>query len=229
MGNIFKKILYFFLKKEGFGAPNKAHITSFSTGKTVITAHESMELSSSLDEKVLDAELEIGNLITANFDTPDNLLSYIRTSGTRVHKIGFLNPVLNRLKIQTGYVPIVTGIKAGILNLFLNKRIAFELKDVFLMPNLYEKPITFFYQFYMWYFYKNNLLYTDEKISSLLFEMDNEDKHGKIPTLSYQESDALSKIVKTDINAIKFVMNIRETVNKTKFLKKNSQSTEAEN
>ena len=77
------------------------------------------------------------------------------------------------------------------------------------------------------YLYKNNILYTNEKISSLLFELDNEDKHGKIPTLTYHESNVLSKIVKADIRAIKFVMNVVQSINKTKSFKEKTQDGES--
>ena len=136
--------------------------------------------------------------------------------------MSFLAHILENFQIQTGYIPIITGIKAGILNLFLNKKISFELRDVFLVTNPNEKLTTFFYKFYMWYFYKNGLLYTDEKISALLFRLDNEDKQEEIPTLTYQESDILSKIVKADMRAIKFTMSVVKSINKSKDLLNNS-------
>lgn len=226
MNNIFKKFLSFIFGKTN-DIQNSTYMTSVSSGKSVITAHESMELSSSYEAGLEKAENEIENLIRLNFETPEDLLQCIRISGTRTYKLGLFEPILNNFKIQTGYIPRITGIKAGVLNLILNKKIAFELKDIFITPNNYEKPITFFYQFYMWYLYKNNILYTNEKISSLLFELDNEDKHGKIPTLTYHESNVLSKIVKADIRAIKFVMNVVQSINKTKSFKEKTQDGES--
>ncbi len=221
MINIFRKILSLFFAKNDAYNSNSGYMSSISSGKSIITAHEDMEFSSSYEAELEQAEAEIENLVRINFDNPENLLQSIRTSGTRVYRLGLFEPILNHFKIQAGYIPAITGIKAGVLNLILNKKIAFEFNDIFIMPNAYEKPITFFYQFYMWYLYKNNILYTDEKISSLLFELDNEDKHGKIPTLTYHESNTLSKIVKADIRAIKFIMDIAQSINKAKIFKKN--------
>lgn len=220
MSDIFKKIISFLFKKGANNAQNLTYMSSYSSGKTIITAHENMELNSSYDKQAETAEAEIEKLIRANYDTPENLYSYIRTSGTKIYKIDLFKPVLNYLKIRMGYVPILIGIKAGVLSLILSRKISFDLRDIFLAPTIQEKPITFFYKFYMWYFYKNNLLYIDEKISNLLFELDNEDNQAKIPTLTYHESSAISKIVKTDMQAIKFVMNIAESIAKAKAVSK---------
>lgn len=177
-----------------------------------------MELNSSYEEQVGNAEDEIESLIRVNFDTPENLFSYIRTSGTKVFEVDFFASLLKCFNIQMGYIPVLTGIKAGILNLILNAEISFEIRDVFLTPATKEKPITFFYKFYIWYFYKHNLLYTDEKIANLVFELDNEDNKAKIPALSYHEASVISKIVKADMRAIKFSMAIVETITSAKAL-----------
>ncbi len=226
MSDIFKKIISFFFKKGTVRAKNLAYMASNTSGKSIITAHENMELNLAHDKQVYYAELEIEDLIRTNFNNPENLYSLIRTSGTKIYKVNFLIPILNHLKIQMGYISVLTGVKAGILNLILNKKVDFELRDVFLTSSTAEKPLTFFYKFYMWYFYKNNLLYIDEKIASLLFELDNEDKRGKIPTLTYQESDILSKIIKTDMHAIEFVMNIADSLAKAKSLAKKGDNNE---
>ncbi len=223
MSDIFKKIISFFFKKQTDNACGSAYFSSGTSNKTVLTAHESMEINSSYDEQVSRAEDEIESLIKANFNEPENLFSYIRTAGTKIYKIGSIAPILKCFKIQTGYIPVLVGIKAGVLNLFLNKKIDFEIHDIFLTPALGEKHTTFFYKFYMWYFYKNNLLYTDEKIANLVFELDNEDNRAKIPTLSYSEAEIVSKIVKTDMRAIKFAMAIVESITKAKELTKKSQ------
>lgn len=228
MSNIFKKIISFLFKTKTIGTKNLSYVSSSSSlGKTIITAHENLELNSSRDAQIEAAEAEIENLIRANYDTPENLFSYISTSGTKIYEVDLSKPILNYLKIQMGYIPVLLGIKAGVLNLILNKKVAFELRDVFLTPKTKEKPITFFYKFYMWYFYKNNLLYTDDKIAALLFELDNEDNRSRIPTLTYHESSVISKIVKTDMRAIEFAMSITEAISKAKVFAKNKQDNKS--
>lgn len=218
MSDIFKKILSFFFKNQFNDDKNSTYLSSNTSNKTILTAHENMELNSSYEEQVGHAEDEIESLIRANFDAPENLFSYIRTSGTKVFEVGFFAPLLKCFNVQMGYIPVLTGIKAGFLNLILNTEISFEIRDVFLTSATKEKPVTFFYKFYMWYFYKHNLLYTDEKIANLVFELDNEDNQGKIPALSYHEANVISKIVKADMRAIKFSMAIVETIASAKAL-----------
>ena len=87
MSDIFKKIISFLFKKGANNAQNLTYMSSYSSGKTIITAHENMELNSSYDKQAETAEAEIEKLIRANYDTPENLYSYIRTSGTKIYKI----------------------------------------------------------------------------------------------------------------------------------------------
>ena len=191
--------------------------------------HDDIELILSIENetKKLEVDTKVNEIIKKSQNNPENLLDYIKDSGTDVFKINNANIFLTFIGEEEGFIPPLRGINAMFLNLFINfmvyKKIVFSFKsnEMFVLRPL---PIDIYYmihQFYLWFGFKNGLNGYDfknrKKFKQILKTMNNED----ISKLSLDDVLDMKEAIARDVEAIDFVVNLaKESEATTKLLNK---------
>lgn len=186
------------VKRGGTIAGKKVHASSAATLTIDNKSSETKKANQEKIEKIINSFLE----------QPKKFFDYIDGAGTKVYVVKKADKFLAKINEFEGFILPKQGIQALYLNLFLNKKISFETKEIFVVSSYNVNPYAIAYQFYNWYCYKMGLdgyqVEAQEKLKRV-FEIC---ESAQINSLSYSEVLELKSAVQRDIEAIEFVQKL---------------------
>lgn len=153
---------------------------------------------------------KIEKIIEKYINEPEKFFDFIKGAKTPIYKIKNANKILERIDEQEGFILPKKGKKALYLNLILNKKIAFETPEMFVLRNGELNTYAFIYQFYNWYCYKMKLSGFEDDTQEKFKHIFEICETSKIDTLNYEEILNLKSAIKRDIEAIDFVKKMAQ-------------------
>lgn len=179
--------------------------------KTYMSAGATLAIKSETQEAKKANVKKIENIVKTFLNSKDGvekLFNYVEGAGTKVFKKKNADKFLAKINEDEGFILPQRGLKALYLNLFLNKKIAFETPEYFILRNFNVNIYALCYQFYNWYCYKMNLDGYDLKTQENFKHVFEICETKKVTTLTYEEILNLKAAIKRDIEAIDFVINL---------------------
>ena len=153
---------------------------------------------------------KIEKLIENHINEPQKLFDYIKGAKTPIYKIKNADKILAKINEQEGFILPKKGLKALYLNLILNKKIAFETSEIFVLRSYDVNIYAFIYQFYNWYCYKIKLSGFENDTQEYFKHIFEICETNKIDLLNYEEILNLKSAIKRDIEAIDFVKKMAQ-------------------
>lgn len=228
MQKFFHKLLRFILKQQTT-AHNKRMdklSTKFQNGSTKIAFHGSTELVLNAQTEAKKTELndKVKQIVKSNINDPEKLLEFIQAEGTDVFRLEYADIFLGLISEEEGFIPPQEGIKALLINLYVNfakhKKlvISFKSNEMFILRPLAINIYYMIHQFHMWYGYKLGLPgfdFKDRKNFKRIFKTLNQEN---ISNLTLGEIISLKESIARDIEAIDFVVNLSKEYDASKKL-----------
>lgn len=177
-----------------------------STSKTILSSTETMTLTSETDkkrEKVLD---DVTSIMISCRNNPKKMLDYIEKHGTNVYVIKNNSKLLKNIGEDDGFILPQKGLKAFMLNTFLNKSLAFKTPALFVFREEMLDEYYILQQFYKWQSYCAGLPGFDDKIQTIFKKYMH--KGFDISKLSLEETLALKEAVARDSEATSFAIEV---------------------
>ena len=153
---------------------------------------------------------KIEKLIENHINEPQKLFDFIKGAKTPIYKIKNADKILAKINEQEGFILPKKGLKALYLNLILNKKIAFETSEIFVLRSYDVNIYAFIYQFYNWYCYKMKLSGFENDTQEYFKHIFEICETNKIDLLNYEEILNLKSAIKRDIEAIDFVKKMAQ-------------------
>lgn len=203
------------------------NIYTNSTTKIGMNSACTMKLSVKTDEEKEKLNFFIKNIIKKNLKTPENLLDFVESKGTKVFKLRHSDKILNIIGEDEGFITPLKGWKAFYLNLilglFVNKKIkiSFTTEEMFVLRDLKVDIYYMSHQFHKWYGFKMNLPGYDNKAQAGFKKIFKLMKNDDIEKFSLGEIISIKEAIARDVEAIDFVVNLaKENDGVKKSLKK---------
>lgn len=217
MRSILLKLLHYIMKAQEDkhkkrlekALPKSALLSSASgSKKTHMTSFANLSLTSKLEKDKEKLEARVKEVVKKNLGTPEELLTFIEKNKTKVYKIRHADKILEFAGEQEGFITPLKGFRALFLNVILERKIAFETQEMFVLRDLPLNIYFMAHQFHKWYGYKMKLPGFEEvaqKNFKRIWEFEN--SHN-VSTLRYEEIIALKEAIARDVEAIDFVLNL---------------------
>ena len=174
--------------------------SSNSMSKSHITSGVNLTLNSKLEENKKNLEEKIKLLAKENLD---NLLEYTEKNGAKVYFVKNAKKLLNPIREKVGFIIPKKGFSAFYLNLFLNKKISFKTKPIFVFEREKLSGYKILYNFYLWAAYDFNMPGFNENFKKNIEELENLD----FSTLNYNEIMNLKDAINIEKDALKFSLS----------------------
>ncbi len=198
-----------------------------STTKTAMNGACTLKLNSKTEENKRKVDLGAKELIKRNIKTPEKLLEFVQTKGTKVYKTAKADTILRIIGEEEGFITPQEGIKALYLNFLIgilveNKlNISLKTKEMFLLRDLPVDIYIMSHQFHKWYGFKMKLpgydFETQKKFKKLYKTLDD----TEIKQCSLGEVISLKEAVARNVESIDFVVSLaREYEGSKKSLEK---------
>lgn len=209
--SLFKKIVLFVLsiqeKRLTKNLNKTLGVKNNSKRKKVFSGGCLLSLDSIADSDKQKMEEELALILKSNHYEPEEILDYIKSHGTEVFYIKNAKS-LNSIGENEGFVYPQKGAKALYLSLLVQKKIAFQTKEMFILSKGEINKYYFIYHFYNWYAFKHGIFGIDseghELLNKYLFNSSEED-FGKLQLADiYKLKDA----IKQDKASIEFVFKL---------------------
>jgi len=195
------------------------------TKKLFFTGHEELSISANSNKKEAKVSEIAYNILYKYKNNPKMILKFMETKGTKIVYSKLLAPVLKILGYEEGFIPKHSGVKAFILNFFMN---LFADKKIVLNSCMGDTLITckdnislYFiaYQFHHWLSYKHKLPGYDSETMNLFRTTFNHD-NVNMSVLSINQILSLKDAIDRDKQAVEFVRKfVREQVGAKERLK----------
>ncbi len=205
-----------------------------STTKTSMNSACTLRLASKTEENKRKVDLGAKELIKRNIKTPEKLLDFIQTKGTKVYKTAKADTILKLIGEEEGFITPQKGFKALYLNLLIGLlvehklNISLKTKEMFLLRDLPVDIYIMSHQFHKWYGFKMKLpgydFETQEKFKRIFKTLDD----NEIRQYSLGEVISIKEAVARNVESIDFVVNLaREYDGSKKSLEKIKAKTGA--
>ncbi|MBQ4646931.1 MAG: hypothetical protein IJB79_06250 [Candidatus Gastranaerophilales bacterium] len=178
--------------------------------KYITTNDATLSIKNELYNKDKANQEKIEKIIEKYINKPEKFFDFINGAKTPVYRIKNADKILAKINEQEGFILPKKGRDAFYLNLVLNKKIAFETPEMFILRNGELNTYAFIYQFYNWYCFKMQLSGFDEETQEKFKHIFEICETQKINTLTYEEILNLKSAIKRDIEAINFVKKITQ-------------------
>lgn len=187
---------------------------SESTSKTVMNGSCTLKLTSKTELAKAKVDMNAKNIVKQFIKTPEKLLEFVESKGTKVYKMNFADKILNLIGEQEGFVTPQQGIKALFLSLvirlFADSEIKISLKtqELFLLRNLPVNIYIMANQFYKWYGFRMNLPGYDAKSQAKFKKLFKSVKDIDIERLTPMDILAIKEAIARDKESIDFVLGL---------------------
>ena len=194
------------------------------TSKTVFYGALQLVLAAETNNKKQELEAKVKSVVKEKLNNPEMLLEFVKDEGTDVFRLPNVDIFLQLIGEDEGFIPRTRGLKAVLLNLYVNMAaykkfvISFRSKEMFILRPLELDPYYMIHQFHMWYGFKLGLpgyAHRDrENFKKIFKSMKKEDITG----LTIEEVIALKETIARDKEAIDFVINLAKEYDSSKKL-----------
>lgn len=177
--------------------------------KTKITPNKFKKYNANLKIKEYNPILQgekVEKILEKYSADPIKLLEYIKGGNTPVYIKNDADKILSCIKEEQGFISPKKGLEALYLNLVLNKKIAYETPEMFII-NANFSSYLFVYEFYKWYCYKTGIKGYEKETQIKFKKVFNFSESSKLEELTYDDIIELKTAIKRDIEAIDFVKN----------------------
>lgn len=220
MDKIFKNIVYVLLalQEKFIRRKNENRIKKLqkSTSKTVLTGGCSLNLTAKTEENKVKLEKNITSILKKYDNMPEKILLYIEKNGTPVIRNKNAERILDIIREEQGYIRELSGIKAFVLNLFLNKKLSFKTEAMFLLNEGEVDKYAMIHQFYKWYAMKINMPGFDSTSQENFRKYIDEKSYLQPDNLDIDDIIGLKEAIARDVDAITFVENIAQKTDGSK-------------
>ena len=208
--HLFKKILYNILSIQEkilrYRLSRTLGVKNSSNKKIIYQDGCTINLSTLAETERQKLENEISFLIKKYNYNPEEILNYIKQSGTRVTIIENAASILNPIGENEGFIYPANGAKALYLSLATDKTIKFRTPEMFILSKGEINKYYFIYQFYNWFAYKHNIAGLDTESQKLLKKYLFETTETN--SLQLEEIYRLKDAIHQDKAAIEFVIKL---------------------
>ena len=179
------------------------------TSKTILSATEHITLKTQTEKKKELVRKNILEILKNCKNNPQELLEYIKNSGTKVCRIANADKLLNTIGENEGFITELEGLKALYINLLTNSKLSLKSKPVFIMRNGNIEPLLMIHNFYKWYSMKAGLAGFDYK-SQEKFKKYIKNINADTSSLSTEDIINLQEAVDRDKEATAFCLEIAQ-------------------
>ena len=127
-----------------------------------------LDLNSMADVEKQELEDKLNNVLKTYEYNPLRILDYIKSNGTKVFYLKDAKKVLNAVCENEGFILPQKGLKAMYLSCAVNKKLAFETDEMFILSKGEINKYYFIYHFYNWYAFKHGIAGIDTESQDLL-------------------------------------------------------------
>ena len=170
--HIIKKILYkiFSLQEKilRLQLSKTINIKNHSKRKKHYFNGGSIEFGSLAENEKQKFEEEISLILKNAEYSPDRLLKYVESQGTKVFYIPHASSILNPIAENEGFILPAKGTKALYLSLAINKTFSLKTKEMFILSKGEINKYYFLYHFYNWFAFKHGISGIDRESQELL-------------------------------------------------------------
>lgn len=211
--NILQKLLYAMLslKEKSLSIRLDKHLkrsASNSTTKTVMSGNVTMTLNTETEKNKELVRKNVDEIVKAANYSPEKLLAYIQSKGTKVCKINNADKILSLIKEEEGLVCPLNGFEAFYLNIMTNSGVSFKTKPMFVMREGEIEPIYMIHQFYKWYALINNLPGFDKSSQDLFKKYLYSNNTNGFENLRLEEMLGLHEAIARDKEATAYSLEI---------------------
>ncbi len=223
--NGFQKIIYKLLEMQEKSLQKRLakHLktsTKNSTSKMVLSNSATLTLSSETEKNIEIVKKNVSDIVKSCDNSPEKLLAYIESKGTKVCYINNADKLLSIIKEEEGLITSLEGLEAIYINSITNSGFSLKSKPMFVMR---KGEIDFYFlahQFYRWYALKMELPgfdFMSQKLFKIYLNSDNE----LLSNLNLDEMVGLKEAVRRDKEATDFALSLaREKEGSKKVLDK---------
>ncbi len=198
----------------------------YKNGKSTHSFHGENELILNVETEKAKIELDkkVKEIIKNKLDNPEKLLNFVKDEGTDVFRLKHADFFLKLIGEEEGFLSPMNGIKALLLNLFVNfaayKKvvICFKSTEMFVLRPLKVDIYYMIHQFHKWYSFKLELPgfnFSDQENFKRIFKtLQQKD----ISNLSLGEIISLKEAIARDVEAIDFVVTLSKEYDTSKKL-----------
>lgn len=208
--NTFQKIVYFFLElqekslKRRLSKHLKTSSTN-STSKTVLSGSVTMTLNSETKKNIELVKKNVQDIVKTCENSPEKLLEYVKSKGTKVCKIDNADKILDVIKEEEGLITSLEGIQAIYINAVTGSGLKLKSKPMFVMRNGEIDPYYMAHQFYKWYSLEMGLPgydFMSQKIFKIYLNSDG----TILSNLTLDEMTGLKEAINRDKEATEFAL-----------------------
>ncbi len=165
-----------------------------------------IELESLADTEKKNLEEKISLILKQCDYSPEKLLKYIESNGTKVYRISNASKILNAIGENEGFILPAKGTKAMYLSLSAEKKLSLKTEEMFIISEGEINKYYFLYHFYNWFAFKNGIIGLDRESQELLnkYLFGN----GDTKELQLAEIYKLKDAIKQDKASIEFVIQL---------------------
>lgn len=227
MQNFFHNLLRLVLNRQLTNHKKRMNsLSMFTTGssKTVFHGANELILNTQTETKKAELDIKVKQIIKSTLNDPEKLLEFIQNEGTDVFRLKNADIFLSFIGEEEGFIPPLEGLKALLLNLYVNisahKKLLISLKsnEMFVLRPLAVDIYYMIHQFHLWYGFKLGLPgfdFNERKNFKRLFKtLKQEDISG----LTIGEIISLKETIARDAEAIDFVVNLSKEYDASKKL-----------
>ena len=208
--NTFQKIVYFFLElqekslKRRLSKHLKTSSTN-STSKTVLSGSVTMTLNTETKKNIELVKKNVQDIVKTCENSPEKLLEYVKSKGTKVCKIDNADKILDVIKEEEGLITSLEGIQAIYINAVTGSGLKLKSKPMFVMRNGEIDPYYMAHQFYKWYSLEMGLPgydFMSQKIFKIYLNSDG----TILSNLTLDEMTGLKEAINRDKEATEFAL-----------------------
>lgn len=187
---------------------------SSSTSKTVMSGSCTLKLTSKTELAKAKVDLNAKNIVKKYIKSPDKLLEFVESKGTKVYRVHFADKILNVIGEQEGFITPQQGIKALFLSLIIKllidkkMKISFKTQELFLLRNLPVNIYIMANQFHKWYGFRMDLPGYDAKSQAKFKKLFNSIKDVDIEKLTPIDILSIKEAIARDKESIDFVLGL---------------------
>jgi len=165
-----------------------------------------LDLNTMAEAEKTELEAKITNILKTYDYNPEKILEYIKLQGTKVIFIKDAKKLLNAIGENEGFILPYKGSKALYLSLAINKKIALETNEMFILSEGEINKYYFIYHLYNWFAFKNNISGMDSESQELL----NKYLYSSADSKELQLADIfkLKDAIRQDKASIEFVIKL---------------------
>lgn len=210
--DIFQKIIYFLLEnkekslKKRLGKHLKTSSRN-STSKTVVSGSVTMTLNAETEKNKELVRKNVEDIVKSCQNSPEKLIEYIKSKGTKVIKIENADKILNVIHEEEGLITSLEGIEALYINTVTKSGFSLKSDPVFVMRNGVIDPYYMAHQFYKWYSLKMGLPgydFMSQKIFKIYLNSDG----TLLSNLTLDEMTGLKEAIARDKEATDFALSL---------------------